>query len=238
MTTDDNTNVYGPLSRDMSFVNKNPTDHERFKKFHKEFTQRIQQSESELREEERKKNLALWDEHTPARWRKARLARIDPMVAQRIVSIVKSSPAPPSLFFHGPAGCGKTYASYAAFRALVGKYNVDPTNVLLIPETDLMGFATSGYQGTNAFNDVMKRPLSGVIVTNAGNDMSDKEYSLTERFVDKMYTNNVPMMMTSVLSPQEWKTLDFGATRLSRMSSIFGNNVISMPPRANNSLWE
>lgn len=222
---------------DVSFINKNKTDYDRFRNFRERFDARVKSAEKGMQRESAKRSVETWDRMTPDRWSGASLAKVDPMVSSRIKSSIDSSEKPLSYYVHGEPGYGKTYAAHAIVRRMVARKNINPFKVLIVSESEIMAMANGGFKTEEKFEKLLDKEYSAVIFDGVGNvAYTNKELSVLERFVDKLYNVATPVVFTSNFAVDEWVKEDFDESIASKIRNMVENRVfeLSVKPEKSN----
>lgn len=192
-------------SDDMRFVKHNPTDFDNFKKFQSDLNERFSKLESEKAKKEIKANLKRWEEMLPSRWTGAILTQINPpadLAANKIIELIEEHHKT-SLFIKGPSGSGKTYIAYATLRRYIGRGWITPSQIKLISEDMFLGFAASGFEGQNRFNELLHQRFRVYVFDNIGvrGHYSQKEQQLWEQILDHVYSKGLTVIFTSNKNP-------------------------------------
>lgn len=218
-------------SEESSFVNHNPTDYDNFRRFQEENNARFEQLEQERAKKEIIKNIKLWESQLPERWSKAILTKVSEPAeeaAQKIINIFKTHEKS-SLFVSGPSGVGKTYLSYAAIRRCIGLNWLGPSQVKIISEDTLLGYASSGFEGQARFNKILDRRHSLIFLdgVNKKGVYTQKEQQMWEQIVDHVYNNSLILFITSNGSLDDFSS-KLSDSAESKLSQIFAHGVVTL----------
>lgn len=184
---------------DFNFVNHNDTNYEEFRDFAKNIDERFSALEAKRAKAERIAALEKWDNSLPARWKDAKLNLIKKPVVGKILEILKKNLSS-SFFFTGESGSGKTFVAYALVRRLIGHGLITPTQIRMISEKEMLGYATRGFKGADAFGEIFDSKYKLYIFDGIGSlsPMEEEKVSgLWEQIIDHVFTRDLVAIFTS-----------------------------------------
>lgn len=186
---------------EFKLINHNDTDFDSFKTFQANMDARFGKLEKERAKKEIKANLKRWEEMLPSRWSGAILTQINEPADRAAGQIIRllADYEHPSLFIKGPSGSGKTYLAYATARRFIGLNWARPSQIKLVSEEMLMGFAASGFEGQNRFNEILNSRYVLYIFDGIGSkaNYSPKEQQMWEQIIDHIYSKDLTAIFTS-----------------------------------------
>lgn len=187
------------VTNDFNFVKHNETDFETFRDFTKEIDARYSSIEAKRAKEERVAALAKWDQSLPPRWKDAKFSKIEKPVVKKIVDALEVNPRG-SFFLTGESGAGKTFVAYALIRRFIGRGVITPTQIRMISEKEMLGFATRGFKGADEFGDAFDRSKKLYFFDGIGSltdAEAEKVSGLWEQIIDHIYTKDLIAVFTS-----------------------------------------
>lgn len=218
-------------SDELKFVNHNPTDFNAFREFQKNLDSKYENYEHEKTRKEILNNLKKWEAMLPPRWSSAILSQVRPPAdeaATEIKEIFKNR-GNTSLFLKGESGVGKTYLAYAAVRRCIGKNWVGPSQVKIISEEALLGFAAAGFDGQARFNELLKPQYTLYLIDGIGsrNTYSVKELQLWEQLIDHIYSKSLTVFFTSTNAASVFSGA-LSDTAESKLDHLIGESIVTV----------
>ena len=180
----------------------------------------------------RKKGLRIWDDVVSERFpndsdRPVTLSSIRSDASVSVKKLVDSRKVP-YLWIAGGNEKEKMLLAYAAVRRMVGKGVVSPSNVKTLSEEQIISFGRSGFDGNRRLEEVLSSRMSALIVEGLGSKNGlhgTMEKPSVERVIEHIYSNPVPVVVTSVSTPKEMdRSLNSPAG--SKILSMFGDSVV------------
>jgi DNA replication protein DnaC len=214
---------------DFKFVNHNQTDYDSFKDFQSSINSKFAKIEKEKSRRERIKNLKTWDENLVTRWKGASLGKIENTAAQQILEIIGKDGFE-SFYIHGDAGTGKTYISYGILRKFIGSGYVSPSQIKIISEETIMGYALTGFEGRARFDELFDSKYKVYLFDNVG---SKEEYNkrrevpFWEQLMEHIYSNSLVAIFTSNEEPKSFAGI-LNESGESKFSHIIADRVIEV----------
>lgn len=210
------------ISDEVSAAKHNPTDVKSFERFRASLSALYDGTESESSREVARKNLHLWVDKLPRRWKKANLKTIDKDVhispsLEDLGEMVSRGVS--SYWITGSSGAGKTYLAYAIIRRMIGMGRVSPSKVLIMPESDLLRYSRAGFDGQKEIDKILARRYDIILFDDAGtkdtyHDSFDKP--VLGAFFGKAYGDSIPIIATSPIPVEEYGIMldDYICSRL------------------------
>lgn len=214
---------------DFKFVNHNKTDYDSFKEFQSSINSKFEKIEKEKSRRERIKNLNTWDEKLVSRWSGASLSKTDNPAAKQILEIIKKDGFE-SFYIHGDVGSGKTYISYGILRKYIGSGFVGPSQIKIISEETIMGYALTGFEGRARFDELFDSKYKIYLFDNVG---SKEEYNkrrevpFWEQLMEHIYSNSLVAIFTSNEEPQSFAGI-LNESGESKFTHIISDRVIKV----------
>ena len=180
----------------------------------------------------RKKGLRIWDDVVSERFpndsdRPVTLSSIRSDASVSVKKLVDSRKVP-YLWIAGGNEKEKMLLAYAAVRRMVGKGVVSPSNVKTLSEEQIISFGRSGFDGNRRLEEILSSRMSALIVEGLGSKNGlhgTMEKPSVERVIEHIYSNPVPVVVTSVSTPKEMdRSLNSPAG--SKILSMFGDSVV------------
>lgn len=187
------------ITPDFNFVKHNETDFTSFREFSKEIDHLYTSIEIKRAKEERIASLAKWDQSLPDRWKDAKFSLIKKPVVKKIIDALETAPAG-SFFLTGGSGVGKTFVAYALLRRFIGHGIVAPAQIKMVSEKELLGFASRGFKGADAFEEVFDRRHKLYLFDGIGglsDHEAEKVSGLWEQIIDHVFTKDLIAVFTS-----------------------------------------
>lgn len=212
-------------------VNHNKTDHARYREAQKAVEENFADVTKEKDLEGRRKNLQIWDTKTPARWRKATLAKLPEDAGREVLEALKNKKH--SAYFTGVEGSGKTYAGYAMIRRMIGSGVIQPSGVRVYTEANLIELSRAGFAGRDKIQSYMDDKKTSLIMLDGigfADDYSDREALTIERIIERAYSESLPFIVTGVIDPSKWVKRLSESTE-GRLQEMIGKSVFTMPER-------
>lgn len=218
-------------SESLDFVKHNTTDFDQFKDFQSKLFERLDKSEDEKRKKEVVANLRKWEEMLPSRWSKAVLTKINPpadVAAHKVIDIVEKSEKP-SLYLKGGSGSGKTYIAYATLRRYIGKGWVTPSQIKVLSEETLLGFAGSGFEGRDRFNKIFDRRFTIYLFDGIASrgSYTARESQLWEQLIEHIYSSSLSVILTSNADAKVFAS-SLSSSSESKLSHLINGNVVTV----------
>lgn len=184
-----------------NFVNHNETDYKKFNEFNEKHSEKFEKLVVKQKRQERISNLKLWESKLPQRWRGAALTKMDLPAAQIAVEKINENPRG-SFYISGPASSGKTFLSYGIARRLIGRGIITPSEILIMSEDQLLGYAVIGFKGREELNKILQPTNKMFIIDNVGmkEHYTQNQLSFIEQVIDHVYTNSLILVFTSSFS--------------------------------------
>ena len=204
-------------------IKHNKIDYDGFKKLQEFVDDRYEEVEREAKLKERSLNLKKWDNSLSSRWRGASLSTINNPAAKNVIEILKTK-GKGAFFVMGAGGAGKTYLSYAIIRKYIGLGWITPSNVKILNEDILNGYAIGGFEGQAKFEKLFNPQYKLYLIDNIGEKSyyaNSKTLSYFEQLIDYIYTNNHFVIFTSN------KNVDNFSSILTGSSSAKFRNLVS-----------
>ena len=206
---------------EVKFVNHNPTDYQSFHTFNESLNKLYEVVEKEKTILERAKNLQLWDENLPPRWRGASLSKMENPASKEALSIIKTK-GKGSFFVIGPPGAGKTYLAYAILRKYIGLGWVTPTRIKVISEDIILNYAGGGFEGKAKFDKLFDKNNTVYLIDNVGMKQqydSRREIPMLEQLLEHIYSNSLMVIFTSAHSSSSFanKMTTSGGSKLKHL---------------------
>lgn len=224
-----------PISDDLDFsgIKHNPIDFASFKKSQEAIDERMDKISSEQKRNSIAKNLQAWDTKIVDRWRHARLLRIkEPLqaktAARKAYDIIKDNNDLSNFFLYGAPGSGKTYIGYAILRTFIGKGFIGPSHIKIISESQLLGLASRGFDGSRIFSEILNNQFKVYLFDGISNrPLKDKELQLWEQMIDHVYSLSLTAIFTSNYGTDSFseRLTDSCA---SKFKFLIGNNVLNV----------
>lgn len=214
---------------DFRFVNHNATDYSSFKEFQSSIDEKFEKIEKAKSRNERIKNLKTWDENQVTRWKGASLGKIDNPAAKEILEIIKTEGFE-SFYIHGEAGSGKTYISYGILRKFIGSGFVSPSQIKIISEETIMGYALTGFEGRARFDELFDSKYKIYLFDNVvAKEQYNKhrEIPFWEQLLEHIYSNSLVAIFTSNEEPQSFAGI-LNESGESKFSHLIGDRVIKI----------
>lgn len=207
----------------------NETDFKGFRDFQDKINKRYTVVERERLIEERSNNLKKWDNSVPSRWRGASLTKIQTPAAKSALKIIKET-GKGSFFINGVAGSGKTYLAYAIIRKCIGSGWATFSEVKIISEETLLGYAYTGFEGKAKFEKLFNPQYKVYLLDNIGgreNYDVNREVPLLERLIDHFYTNSIPVIFASNDSASRFAEV-LGESGKAKFRDLVSRRVITL----------
>lgn len=214
---------------DFKFVNHNETDFDSFKDFQSGINEKFAKLEKDKSRRERIKNLKTWDENMVSRWRGASLGKIENPAAQQILEIIKTDGFE-SFYIHGDAGSGKTYISYGILRKFIGSGYVSPSQIKIISEETIMGYALTGFEGRAKFDELFDSKYKVYLFDNVGSKLEynqRREIPFWEQLMEHIYSHSLVAIFTSNEEPNSFAGI-LNESGESKFTHIIGDRVIKV----------
>lgn len=214
---------------DFKFVNHNETDYSGFKDFQSSINEKFAKLEKEKSRRERIKNLKTWDENMVTRWRGASLGKTDNPAAQQILEIIGRDGFE-SFYIHGDVGSGKTYISYGILRKFIGSGYVSPSQIKIISEETIMGYALTGFEGRAKFDELFDSKYKVYLFDNVGSKTEynkRREVPFWEQLMEHIYSNSLTAIFTSNEEPTSFAGI-LNESGESKFSHIIAERVIEV----------
>lgn len=180
----------------------------------------------------RKKGLRIWDDVVSERFpndsdRPVTLSSIRSDASVSVKKLVDSRKVP-YLWIAGGNEKEKMLLAYAAVRRMVGKGVVSPSSVKTLSEEQIISLGKSGFDGNRRLEEILSSKMSALIVEGLGSKNGlhgTMEKPSVERVIEHIYSNPVPVVVTSVSTPKEMdRSLNSPAG--SKILSMFGDSVV------------
>lgn len=194
---------------DLDFVRHNETDFEAFREHSKAVEERYAAAREAKEKDAKRKNLFLWLERVPDRWRKATLRSFDgeasaPEAAKRMLRSRQRG-----FYIVGPHTSGKSYLAYGIIWEFVARGKLKPSQIKVITEGDLLSMANGGFEGRDAlekiFDDRYKCYLFDSLGTRREYDDRRESPALT-RLIEEAYNRSALFIATSHMDLELYET--------------------------------
>lgn len=142
---------------DLDFVRHNETDFEAFRDFSQKIDERYKEREKAKELEAKRKNLMLWLNKVPDRWRTASFRGLKENSIAAPQSAIEAAKRmirnrQRGFYISGPHTTGKSYLAYAMIREFVAHGKLKQSQIKVITEGDLLSMANGGYETRDAFD--------------------------------------------------------------------------------------
>lgn len=206
---------------DLSPVRHNDTDHDKYRNFQQSI-ENIHYARAERNTRQyRKKNLQHWVQQLPMRWKNATLRGLDrhPEVSREILKRMKNGVS--SFYITGESSSGKTYVSYAIIRKIISDGKVQPSEVKIVSESEILSLSRRGFEGQKKFDDILHGGYKLFFIDHMGTKekYDDKELAMLSAFIDYIYSNSVIFIGTSNVSYKKFSH-SFGASTFGRFEDL------------------
>ena len=118
--------------------------------------------------------------------------------------------------------------AYAAIRRMIGKGVVSPSGVKTISEEQIVSLGRSGFDGNRRLEEILSSRMSALIIEGLGSKNglhNTMEKPSVERVIEHIYSNPVPVIVTSINTPKEMdRSLNSPAG--SKILSMFDDSVV------------
>lgn len=212
-------------NEDFAFLNHNETDYSSFKEFQSSIDKKFAKVEIAKSKKDRIANLQKWDDNLSQRWSGASLKKIKTTASEKVLDII-SKDGFGSFFINGAPGSGKTYLAYAILRRYVGAGWVSPSQVKIISEETILGYARNGFEGSGKFEEIFKNKYKVFLLDNVGvkKEYYEKEGLFLEKIIDHIYSNSLVVIFTGTIKPSRWAGA-LGSSE-SKFSNIISGRVV------------
>lgn len=227
--------VYSSMEDEVIVVSHNKTDYEAFRNHQKKIDARFENFEKEQNKRNRLKNLFIWDEKTLPRWKGASLSKLRYKdLANKILDTIKKNNDLVSFFVTGEPDSGKTYIAYSIFRRYIGLGWLQPSEVKIITEDDLISIASIGWEGNSKFNDFLNPKYKAYFFEDVGikNNYSEKMQYFWESLINHVYKNSLVTIFTSSGTVTNFMDI-LNQTSESKFKKIINNNNIQLKSVSN-----
>lgn len=180
----------------------------------------------------RKKGLKFWDDVVSERFpndssKPVTLSSIRSDASTSVRHLVDNRKVP-YLWIAGGKEKEKMLLAYAAVRRMVGKGIVYPSDVKTLSEEQIISLGRSGFDGNRRLEEILSSKMSALIIEGLGSKNvlhATMEKPSVERVIEHIYSNPIPVIVTSVSTPKEMdRSLNSPAG--SKILSMFGDSVV------------
>lgn len=180
----------------------------------------------------RKKGLRFWDDVVSERFpndsdKPVTLSSIRSDASASVKKLVDNRKVP-YLWIAGGNEKEKMLLAYAAVRRMVGKGVVSPSGVKTLSEEQIISLGRSGFDGNKRLEEILSSRMSALILEGLGSKNGlhgTMEKPSVERVIEHIYSNPVPVVVTSVSTPKEMdRSLNSPAG--SKILGMFGDSVV------------
>jgi DNA replication protein DnaC len=184
--------------QDFRFVKHNKTDYASFIDYQNSVNKKFEKVEKENKRLQRKMKLMKWDESLAARWRGASLNKIENEAAAKALEIINKS-RKTNFYITGDTGSGKTYLAYAILRRYIGFGFINPSQIKVVSEEEVMSYASGGFTGRDKFEELLKDQYKVYVLDNvaAKESYTTRETANWEQLLEHIYKNSLTVIFTS-----------------------------------------
>lgn len=180
----------------------------------------------------RKKGLRFWDDVVSERFpndsdKPVTLSSIRSDASISVKKLIDHMKVP-YLWLAGVNEKEKMLLAYAAVRRMIGRGIVSPSGARTLSEEQIISLGKSGFDGNRRLEEILSSRMSALIIEGLGSKNglhATMEKPSVERVIEHIYSNPVPVIVTSVSTPKEMdRSLNSPAG--SKILSMFGDSVV------------